>query len=663
MSLPTINIVISGLSVSGDMVAHAPIMIRPSSSDRIGEARFALYNRRKDYSRLGTSGAPTVEISINDILVFTGTIEKTDKMISANQGTIAAITAYDYGQELLNLVSPDSRTSGEMGMPNRIGMDLVKWVSGVNLSSGAVVGNLMAQFFGVLSASGGSSISGGISFKPTLSGITWRTWWNSGANNNNYYIRELQAKHEYAYDTLRKITRQGNVLDTQGNRAALEAYIGVSGDINIFTSGDALPFVASGRAFIYYEPDASGSVTNNIISAQAPYDTSNLKNSVFMWFPTWAYFPVNQDEWTDLLHYSGNCWSGNAATGAGVSLSGTTPYQVDRTGRIAIQGFASGAATTNPNQIQLIFQFASGLYASGSTVDIARFNSGGMGVYLEAWFRLSGFGGDPTSVRMLLNRAMYDVDGNFIIKSGDGTDNRVGGFFGGLEVNGRWFHKTDTIFFPGGAFNSGNGRDGGWLSSATFPVMSGINRMHFSFGEIGAPGAGAQFTQKQLTIDQLHLRFGYDFSPMNASNSGSFGLYRRRYAVVDYPYQVTELHASGIITHDLQSRMASRPVAEVVVKDTETQLNTRPGQILIFDSPTLGTGSGQQYHFWKILEMEHSFDTQQGFITAYKLTPWFSGTLVDPASNLIDYAVAVGPRMAPPSRRFEWLNWLTSWIG
>ena len=213
--------------------------------------------------------------------------------------------------------------------------------------------------------------------------------------------------------------------------------------------------------------------------------------------------------------------------------------------------------------------------------------------------------------------------------------------------NNEWRHISDVIYKPDGTFNSGSaggaGREGSWAKSTNFPDLTRVKQILFG---VGWAGPFADSNIKELYIDNVFFQFSYSFSPVVAQNSGSQGVYGRRYEVLEYPFMVTDVQASGILIHELNSRMGSKQVAEFIVKDNpksainrSVQIGIYPGQVLQVDAPSLNTGSGQLFHYWKIIDVRHDYSTQNGFITSLRGVPWFSGTVVAPNSNLIDYSL------------------------
>ena len=90
------------------------------------------------------------------------------------------------------------------------------------------------------------------------------------------------------------------------------------------------------------------------------------------------------------------------------------------------------------------------------------------------------------------------------------------------------------------------------------------------------------------------------------------------------------------------------------------------GQVFIVDAPTLSTGSGQYFYYWKAIEVVHEFSAQRGWFTKYRAVPWFSGTITAPNSNLIEYSLPYryDPLPAPrPQPRPWWMPTNKAWIG
>ena len=170
---------------------------------------------------------------------------------------------------------------------------------------------------------------------------------------------------------------------------------------------------------------------------------------------------------------------------------------------------------------------------------------------------------------------------------------------------------------------------------------------------------------RSQAIDRLAFKFNYNFNPVVAFNSGSQGLYRRRYDVFEYPYTVSDVQASGIISHTLDSKMGSKAVADITIKDNpntrySAQLEAITGGVVYIDAPSLGTGSGQTFHYWKIIALDHEYSTN-GFITRARLVSWSSGTLTAPNSNLIDFTLPLFNNPHPIQHPKLQSN--TMWIG
>ena len=680
------NVIVSGISVSGDVdTSQSPVRIEMGNSDKIGHAEFSLSNKLGAYSRITVSGNAICQIdavpsSGVTVTLFRGTIESNDPSVSVGAGSVATISAFDFGQEFLGLVSPDARlpsllnadgtmniASGDQGISSNEGMFLAYTVSGVTPSSGATLSSFMAQFFGRSGDFSGSFSGAVFSFKPHISGYTWRTWYYPDASggvitsdsNLNYWIplEALKVKRDDAWNVLRKITRQGAVIDRGGNRVQFESYIGVSGDLHVFTSG-SYEFVVSGVTLVYYEIGNSGSDLNNILFARNPFDTTYVKNYILGWFPPQTKYPFDQDLFTDFVAYSGNYWSG-LGTGAGIGsgiLSGNAA--AGTIGRMSIQ---CGAVNVGANRQGAIARYT---HFSGLSFNLRRYNISGLGtaVTLNYNMRFSTSGADDTTARRIAK--IYDTSGDFIWISGT-TGSET------LVVREEWHPYTHTIYKGNGAFNSGSGTDGGWASSGTstnFPDLTRVKQIEIGFlaDSPGLPVSGAA----EVRIDNLYFSFSYPFSPIVAINSGSQGMgYGRRYSIMEYPYEVDIGQASGIVTHELNARMGNRGVAEVVVKDNprqeiSAQLNIKPGQVVVMDAPTLNTGSGQTFFYWKALDVTHEWSHAQGFITRLKMIPWFSGTIVEPNSNLVDYQVPLtyaDPEPQPAQTRPMWLPTLVKW--
>ena len=660
MSFPSVNIRISGVSVSGDIDAGAsPVTIQMANSDGIGYATFALQNRDGTHSYIKNSGSPTVEIDFNGTTEFRGYIERIDPSISVNAGSTIVCHAYDKGEELLYMISPDARqppptwpslTSGDQGITAPDGIDLVQLVSGLNVLSGATVAQFMSQFFGTETDPSGSFSGTMYSFKPHISGYTYDTWYKpdgSPDNNLNYWIPlgTLKVTREYAWDTLRRLTRGGVVLDSTGSRISLESYVGVSGDIHIFTSGSS-EFLASGAngqlTLIYYGASKSGSNNNNIISMVIPHDSTLVKNRVIGWFKDWTKLPLDSDNFTDVRAYSGARWSGYASSAPAGMVATLSGFFVSKSGfgNISIQTSNSGTPTTvEDNRVELIGTVQSG------TLNILTFAGLGVPVTIHYDYYYNHNSTTPSTTFTAKSIILEDINGNFIYKSGIPPYSiSIPGIFtfpkqpnGIITPRTTWGHSEDTLFDGNGVFNSGNGYDGGWAASATFPDLAQVKiiKIGMNFYQDGTPWAAP--TQRSLAIDLLYFSFNYRFSPIVAFNSGSQGLYRRRYEPFEYPTTVTDTQASGIITAYLNSFMGSKQVGEAIVKDREFQTTITPGQVTRIDAPVLNTGSGMRFDYWRVIAVDHNYSTTQGFLTHLRVVPWYSGTLVDPNTNLVDY--------------------------
>lgn len=651
MPIPSINIRLSGTSVSGDIdTTTVGIKIQLSNSDQIGYAAFALANPNGTYTNLLRSGNPTVEIDINNTTKFRGYCERVDKAISVEHGTISILHCYDKGEELLNIISPDARQppptyptgiliSGDQGINAVDGIDLVLDVSGLAPLSGATVASFMAQYFGTQTDPSGSFSGTRLSFKPHISGYTWDTWYKpdlSGSvdNNINYFIPldTLKVRREFGWDTLRKLTRGNVAIDLVGNRVSFESYIGVSGDIHIFTSGSS-EFLASGntgqKKLIYYASTASGSALNNVTQLVIPEDTTTVKNRIMGWFPTWTHLPIDGDSFTDLDAFSGARWSGQSATSGPVTLSGNVPANSLK-GFISIMGTQRSGAGTNNTGFDLIF-------TPPGPVNIVKFIHPNTTVNVEYDARYATSFNISGVVAMTDTIQIYDASGNSIWMSGEPVasdhprNHKI--------LSGQWIHIKHTIF-SGITFASGNGNASGWGQSGAFN-LSGITLI-----KLGCIIGDVLFTieDREMTVDNLYFSFNHNFSPVVAFNSGSQGLYRRRYDAFEYQYSVTDVQASGIMSHVLDSKMGSKAVGEAIVKDNKelgysAQLDINPGQLIEVDAPALGTGSGQTFDYWKVIGVDHDYSVARGFITHMKFVPWFSGTLTAPYSNQIDYTL------------------------
>jgi hypothetical protein len=642
-----------------------------SNSDRIGYATFALQNKDLTYPRMAVSGPPPVEISIGGTTLFRGTIERADNAISVGAGLVTVCQCYDYGQELLGVVSPDARqisllqtngqislTSGDQGTQARDGIDLASLVSGVNFSSGATVASFMSQFFGTETDPSGSFSGTRFSFKPHVSGYTWDTWYKpdgSPDNNVNYWIPigTLKVRREFAWDVLRRTTRQAIAIDSAGNRVAFETYVGVSGDIHLFTSGSSEPFVASGVVLQYYQNGTSGADLNNIIAGTVPYDSTTLKNYLVGWFPVWTRFPLDIDEFSDFFAYSGARWSGINVDGATV-LSGDA--SATTIGLISIRGMVGDTGT----QIRMIYTHP----GSGNSFNIERFSqiSGPGGP------RLNTAGGKVEIVYQIKQEAsglgigfrqiqILDTSGNYIIKSGGQFEDPTALI---MPSKSGWNFISDTNFIADGSFNSGTGSDGGWARVGG-PDLTRVKQIVFGMDMFGSTLNGSGRT---ISLDNIRFEFAYQFSPVVGFNSGSQFLYGRRYSLMEYPFMVTDDMASGIMTHELESQMGAKQYAEFTIKDnpkarTAVQLSIKPGQIVRIDAPALNTGSGQTFNFWRLIDVSHDYSTAEGFRSQIRVIPWFSGTITAPNSNLINYILPYDKAIKQPQKRNWYLpaNW------
>ena len=241
MSAVAINLIISGVSVSGDVdTSHQPVTIDLGNSDRIGQIKFSLQNKNSTYSSLLFSGNATVRADLvqkgTTLTLFRGTLEDIIPSVNVRTGMVASFVGYDAAQELLGLISPDARqkslltasgtlsiVSGDQGAASQQGMDLVLYVSGIissgstgSITSGAQLNTFMSQYFGKSGDTCGANSGLSFSFKPYISGISisglsgtfYKTWYaQDGASdtNANYWIPydTLTARHETAWDWLR----------------------------------------------------------------------------------------------------------------------------------------------------------------------------------------------------------------------------------------------------------------------------------------------------------------------------------------------------------------------------------------------------------------------------------------------------------------------------
>src|SRR5712691_10497047 len=115
MSSFAFNVIVSGVSVSGDLdTDHTQFQLQLGNSDTIGSVVFSLQNSGGGYSRLNMSGNATIQVDAVPApgitrTMFRGTVETVEPEISADRGMVVRVEAYDYGQELLGLLSPDAR--------------------------------------------------------------------------------------------------------------------------------------------------------------------------------------------------------------------------------------------------------------------------------------------------------------------------------------------------------------------------------------------------------------------------------------------------------------------------------------------------------------------------------------------------------------------------
>lgn len=702
----TFNVIISGTSVSGAIDTKSePVRVSIGNSDRTGYARFVLQNKDITYTNLTVSGNATCQVDVihpggATQTIFRGTVEIVEPQISVAQGSIAVITAYDYAQELLGAISPDARvpsllntdgtislTSGDQGFGSLDGMDLSAYVSGRN-SAGARLNGFLSQYFGRVGDPSGTNSGSAFSFKSYISGATttrpWRTFYYpdaSGgvlANDNNsgfvVPIGLMRVKREFAWDVLRKLTRNSIVIDSASNRVPLEMYVGVSGDIHVFTSG-SYEFLLSGTngqlAIQYYVAGTSGATLNNIVDAKIPSDTSHAKSFLIGWFPAWSHYPLDTDEFTDFFAYSGALLSGTAYLAGpapdGTTLSGNAPAA--GIGMVSIMA-TNVRATAAGLESTIVYTFP-----SGQSVNLSRFNAvaniddtryagagtTGLGVSLNYSMQFYQSGGDVTLTRR--NVRITDSGGVSFIQSGlsSSLNFPMAAFVVGTSS---WASFSHTIYNSNGTTNSGTGQDGGWAQTSGTIDLTSIRKI-----EVGAGTGNLLVTSGLLAIwlDNLYFSFAYPFSPVFAFNSGAAFMYGRRYAVLEYPYEVNPEMASGVINTELNARMGSKQVASFVIKDNPLlppiQLRINPGQAFVVDAPSLGTGSGQTFYYWRAIEVKHEWSASKGFITSLSAIPWYSGTVTAPNSNFIDYRMPMEYTQPPPSPPTPpWYAWMPHMI-
>ena len=692
----TFNVIVSGASYSGALdVSRTPLTVNLGNSDNVGQTTFALANADGSQSAVLFSGHALFQVDAmqgNTVLktVFRGTLESASPIVDiiSKDGNQTQFVGYDLAQELLGLVSPDARqpspidssgkislVAGDQGMGIITGMDLALYVSGA-IGSGTVgypVGGytlgkplaaslsaFMSQYFGQSGDTTGSASGQSFSFKPYSSGIAiwgsnpyYKAWYapdynSSGTDtNSNYWItyHSLIAKQEVAWDVLKKITRQGYAIDRSGTKTAFELYVGVSGDLHMRTSG-ATDFVASGVSLVYYSPGSSGSQNNNVEEIRGlPWDSTNIKNYIVGWFPTWTQFPFS-DDYSDVVSYSGAYWSGYSVKGAIVTLSGAPPAP-GAPGFISLMGKAYASGGGGPD-IQLVFTLW-----SGYTIDVTKWNvSGGGGVVLSYALQASLDG--PNTAGQYRGVALYDLSGNYIMKSGTGNQLPVS-----LVSNSGWASIADVIYTSSGTFYSGTGNDGGWAFSASKPDLTNIKKFGFSFTNEGS----ILTSIATIAIDQLQFQFVYNFNPLVAYSQASISGYGRRYEVFQFPYQYTDSGAQAVVTSELLGKMFSRQLGTFVVKDSpgqpvSAQLGIVPGQAFVLDAPTLAAGSGQFYYYFVATSVVHQWDLTRGFITTIQAYPFFSGMGVLSGQNLITYSLTkpmqVQPQVATMMPNTSW---------
>jgi len=680
---------------------HQIMRLNMGNSDTVGSLQFSLANPTGQFSQLTVSGNAVMQLDAmlgNSVVetAFRGTIERTENEVTYDRGSVTKVFAYDFGQELLGLLSPDARIpsalqvaplsgqtsgfgvvsvlrqSGDQGMATSTGQDLVLFVSGANLSSGVTVASFMSQFYGTASDHTGAASGQLFSFKPYFSGMVvsgfnaaYRTWYypDSGALggdlNNNYWmpLNAIKVKRQYAGDVLKKMTRMAVPIDVAGNKVQFESYVGVSGDIHIFTSGSN-EFFASGVVFQFYPAGTSGAPLNNIVTANIPLDTTMLKNIIVGQFPVWTQYPLDGDSFTDIPALSGGYWvttysgylspgplSGSKVQGfLSSALSGFTPGTNAGLISIMATGYSGATGVTN-NSFALQFN-------CWQNLPLNKFNvvySGGVGYGVALGFLFyQVFNNAPGSSEFYVY--LYDTSGRNIYTS---TPISTTGQSG-------WAPQSLVIFGSGGILNSSV-----WsVGLSGLPNMNAIDVVQFI---LQVSQAGAPYNWS-AAVDQMAFSFSYPFSPIEIYNSGSIAEYGARYETFEYPYMTTDLDASGIITSELLARQAPKQVAKLVVRDNPAQsfsyqLGVKPGQIFVIDAPTLNTGSGQTFYYWRATSVEHDYDTHTGFETTIQAYPWFSGTSALTAysgANIIDYQLPVIDSPAV-SRRSDYLP--TGYVG
>ncbi len=712
MSSVTFNVIISGVSVSGDLdVSKTPLQINLGNSDSIGMATFALQNANGQYSSMLFSGHALFQIDAmqgNNVIqtVFRGTLETASPVVDviSNDGSQVQFTGYDFAQELLGFVSPDARQpstivvsgdpgyvsggsaisliSGDQGMGVLTGMDLALYVSGA-IGSGTVgypvggytlgkplaasISAFMSQYFGKSGDTTGTNSGQAFSFKPYVSGISiwgsnpyYKAWYapdydlSGNDTNSNYWItyHTLVAKQEIAWDVLKKITRQGYAIDRSGTKTQFELYVGVSGDLHMRTSG-ATTFLASGISLIYYPAGTSGSQNNNVEQIQSlPWDSTNIKNFIVGWFPTWTTFPFG-DDYTDIASFSGGYWSitnVQGGTGGTTALSGGPPAP-GSPGMMSVVGTLSGVtAAVGSTTYDLFFRFW-----SGYTLDLTKWNvSGGAGVGIS--FQVQPNDNDPNASPQTLTLRIVDTSGNYIIISGQASNILL--LDANQVANSGWSQVNQPIYTQSGTFYSGDGKTTGWAFghvsgipgavASGIPDMTRINGIGIGFGMYGSINPSI-FT---LAVDQLQFNFVYNFNPLVAYNQASISGYGRRYEVFQFPYQYTDSGAQAVVTSELVGKMFSRQIGTFVVKDNpnlpfSAQFGITPGQAFVLDSPILAAGSGQFYGYWVTTSVKHEMDMTRGFITTIQAYPFFSGATVLSGQNIITYSLTKPMQVQP----------------
>jgi hypothetical protein len=670
------NPTISGVSVSGDLdTLSDTLTIEMGNSDTIGHATITLQNSQAQYSKLLTSGNAAMAIATvtNGISapLFAGTCEKVvpEVDLKSNKGSIVTIDAYDHAQELMNVLSPDARppylvwtpnsgaqsgitmfsvTSGDGGLQSQDGMDLVLYTSGTGSTfSGLVsvtVAQFMSQWYGISGDHTGSASGNMFSFKPYVPGYTWTTYYTPDSsgnvaandNNNNYYLYQdkLKAKREFAWDTLRKITRQQVAVDGNGNPAAFEAYVDTVGAIHLYASG-SYQLVASGVSLIYYPAGVSGSQNNNILNAQVPFDLTQVKNVVEGWFQDWTVYPYDSNLWTGFVAYSGGLWSAKSGpngpspvTFTAVVLSGGPPSST--TGSMAIQATGYSGTAAADCVFPLVYTLPNGTFVNLNQWNVV-LSGAGIGANVNLNFSMFQSNSDPDSgtVQKVFVH-LVDISGNYI-STGNNAINTT--------TQSGWQTFSLVVFVSGGPLNSGL-----WSYGANFAASSGVPNLNYISQIVFVNRWDFQtVTNNNGTVayDSIQFSFDYPFSPITAFNSGSQGMYGRRYQDIEWPYEVSAGAASGIMYAQLNATLGPQGIAQFLVKDNpnlpfSAQQGIAVGQVFALDSPYFNAGSGQYFNYFRATAVTHNWDkTQNGFETTIKAVPWYSGTLAIAQTNAV----------------------------